>query len=274
VQPDIDILGISLKTFGIFFALNFVAWGALLARRLREIGRPVDWSYEIVFAALIGGLIGARGYYLIQHHDTVTFGDVFSGSGLVWYGGLLGGTIAVLIWAWRREFLSLALLDMSAVGLALGYAIGRIGCQISGDGDYGKPSDLPWAMGYPDGTVPTDPGVTVHPTPIYETLAMGVVALVLWHMRDHVRPGVLFAGYLVLAGLERFLVEFLRRNDEVALGLTAPQFESLALFVAGAVWLALIARRHGGLLDESQQLRHGGPRAGAGAVQATASGRS
>jgi len=243
VQPEIDIFGISLKTFGIFFALNFVAWGALLARRLREIGRPVDWSYEIVFAALVGGLIGARGYYLIQHHDTVTFGDVFSGSGLVWYGGLLGGTIAVLLWAWRRNFLSLALLDMSAVGLALGYAIGRIGCQVSGDGDYGKPSDLPWAMGYPDGTVPTEPGVTVHPTPIYETLTMGLVALVLWHLRDRLRAGVLFALYLVLAGLERFLVEFLRRNPESALGLTTAQLISIVMVVAGAVWLARTASR-------------------------------
>ena len=68
MQPEIDVLGISLKTFGIFFALNFVAWGALVARRLREIGRPVDWAYEMVFAALIGGLIGARGYYLVQNH--------------------------------------------------------------------------------------------------------------------------------------------------------------------------------------------------------------
>ena len=247
MQPEIDIFGISLKTFGIFFALNFVAWGALLARRLREIGRPVDWSYEIVFAALVGGLIGARGYYLIQHHDTVTFGDVFSGSGLVWYGGLLGGTIAVLLWAWRRNFLSLALLDMSAVGLALGYAIGRIGCQVSGDGDYGKPSDLPWAMGYPDGTVPTEPGVTVHPTPIYETLTMGLVALVLWHLRDRVRAGVLFALYLVLAGLERFLVEFVRRNDETVAGLTTPQVESLVLMAVGVVWIAVVSRRPGGI---------------------------
>jgi phosphatidylglycerol:prolipoprotein diacylglycerol transferase len=247
VKAEITVLGLSLKTFGIFFALNFVAWGALLARRLREIGRPVDWSYEIVFAALVGGLIGARGYYLLQNHSSLTLGDVFGGSGLIWYGGLLGGTIAVVLWARRREFLGLALLDMAAPGLALGYAIGRIGCQVSGDGDYGKPSGLPWAMGYPHGTVPTPPGVEVHPTPIYETLTMGLIALALWQLRDRVRPGVLFAGYLVLAGLERFLVEFLRRNEDVALGLTAAQLESLAMLAAGVVWLALLVRRHGGL---------------------------
>src|SRR3954471_20979341 len=107
--PDVDVLGFSVKTFGVFFALNFIAWGALLSKRLREIGKPVDWAYEIVFAAIVGGLIGARAYYLIQNHAALSFGNVFSGSGLIWYGGLLGGTIGVLIWAWRRDFVSLAL---------------------------------------------------------------------------------------------------------------------------------------------------------------------
>jgi phosphatidylglycerol:prolipoprotein diacylglycerol transferase len=255
VKSEISLFGLSLKTFGIFFALNFVAWGALVARRLREIGRPVDWSYEIVFAALIGGLIGARGYYLLQNHASLTLGDVFGGSGLIWYGGLVGGTIAVLVWARRRDFVSLALVDLAAPGLALGYAIGRIGCQVSGDGDYGRASDLPWAMGYPHGTVPTDPGVTVHPTPIYETLTMGLVALLLWRLRDRVRPGVLFASYLVLGGLERFLVEFVRRNADVALGLTAAQLESVGMLVVGLVWLAVLVRRHGGLALESPGLR-------------------
>ena len=95
---------------------------------------------------------------------------------------------------------------------------------------------------YPDGTVATD--VEVHPTPIYETLAMGLVALVLWHLRDRVRPGVLFALWLVLAGLERFLIEFIRRNDPVAVGLTLAQLVSLAMVAAGAAWL-LRSRRPG-----------------------------
>jgi phosphatidylglycerol:prolipoprotein diacylglycerol transferase len=255
VKAEINILGLSLKTFGIFFALNFVAWGALMARRLREIGKPVDWAYETVFAALVGGLVGARGYYLLQNHASLTLGDVFGGSGLIWYGGLLGGTIGVLIWARRRDFVTLTLLDMCAPCLALGYAIGRIGCQVSGDGDYGKPSDLPWAMGYPHGTVPTAPGVTVHPTPIYETLTMGLVAFVLWKLRDLVRPGALFALYLVLAGAERFLVEFVRRNEDVWLGLTAAQLESLGMLVAGLIWLAVLVRRHGSVLLPSPGLR-------------------
>ena len=250
---QIDVLGVQLQTFGLFFALNFLCWAAVMARRLKEIGRPVDWAYEMLFASLIGGLLGARLYYLAQNYDDVKgdlLGNVFSGAGLIWYGGLLGGVVAVLAWARWRDFLRLALLDMAAPALALGYAIGRIGCQVSGDGDYGKASDLPWAMGYPDGAVPTDPGVTVQPTPIYETLAMGLFALALWRLRDALRPGALFGIYLVGAGLERFLVEFARRNEHVLGVLTAAQIESITLILAGGVWLLVLLRRHGTLRAE------------------------
>jgi phosphatidylglycerol:prolipoprotein diacylglycerol transferase len=253
VLKQIDVLGLHLQTFGIFFALNFLAWAALIARRLREIGKPVDWAYEMLFAALIGGLIGARGYYLLQNYDAAKgdlLGHIFSGSGLIWYGGLIGGVITVLLWARWRHFLSLALLDMAAPALALGYAIGRIGCQVSGDGDYGKVSSVPWAMGYPHGSVPTAPGVTVQPTPIYETLSMGLFALVLWRLRDAVRPGALFGIYLVGAGLERFVVEFWRRNEHALGVLTAAQIESLAMAIAGAIWLIVLVRRHGSLRAE------------------------
>ena len=238
MQPTIHIGPLTLQTFGICFGVAFLAAGAVFARRLREIGKPVDWAYEVVFAALVGGLVGARVDYVVQnwhkvHNDLL--GNLFSGSGLVWLGGLLGGALGVLIWAWRRGFLSLALLDVAAVPLSIGYAVGRVGCQVSGDGDYGKPSHLPWAMAYPKGTVPTT--TKVQPTPIYETLAMGALALVLWTLRDRFRPGILFALYLVLSGLERLLVEFIRRNKEAALGLTLPQLISVGLMIVGAVWL-------------------------------------
>jgi phosphatidylglycerol:prolipoprotein diacylglycerol transferase len=202
----------------------------------------------MAFAALVGGLVGSRVYYIVQNYSQVKHdlvGSLFSGSGLVWYGGVIGGALAVIAWAAWRGMLNVALLDLAAVPLAMGYAIGRIGCQISGDGDYGKVSTLPWAMGYPHGTVPTPPGVRVQPTPIYETLAMGLVAWWLWRMRDRFRPGALFAFYLLFAGLERLLVEFVRRNNDVALGLTAPQFESLGLMLVGGLWLIVLIRRGG-----------------------------
>jgi phosphatidylglycerol:prolipoprotein diacylglycerol transferase len=248
MKPEIDLLGVSIKTFGVVFALAFLACGALVARRLRELDKPADWAYEIVFAALGGGVIGARSYFVIQNYSEVKHhlvGTIFSGSGLVWYGGAIGGAIAVVAWMRWRGALQLRMFDMCATALALGYGIGRIGCQVSGDGDYGIRSSLPWAMGYPHGTLPTPPGVTVQPTPIYETVAMCLVAYLLWQLRDRVRPGVVFALYLVLSGFERFLVEFIRRNKQVLVGLTAPQVESVVLLMIGLVWLALMAHAGG-----------------------------
>lgn len=248
MKPEVHLLGISIKTFGVTFALAFLACGLVIARRLRELEKPVDWAYELVFAALLGGVIGARGYYLIQNYSTVKhdlIGSVFSGSGLVWYGGAIGGAIGVLLWMRWRDAMQLRMFDMAATALALGYGIGRIGCQVSGDGDYGIRSSLPWAMGYPHGTVPTPPGVTVQPTPIYETVAMCLLAYLLWQLRDRVRPGVVFALYLVFSGLERLLVEFIRRNAEVWAGLTAPQLESIVLMIVGLAWLAWMTREDG-----------------------------
>jgi phosphatidylglycerol:prolipoprotein diacylglycerol transferase len=248
MYPEINLGPVTLQTFGLMFALAFLAAGLLIAKRLQEIGKPVDWAYELTFSALVGGIVGSRIYFIVQNYDSVKddlLGNLFSGSGLVWYGGAIGGAFAVLLWAWYRDFLGLALLDLVAPALALGYAIGRVGCQLSGDGDYGRAWDGPWAMSYPDGTVPTDE--RVHPTPVYETLAMGFGAWVLWHLRDRFRSGVLFALYLLYAGGERFLVEFIRRNDDVALGLTAAQLESLAMVFAGLVWIAVVWRRHGTL---------------------------
>lgn len=259
---EIDVFGLQLQTFGIFFALNFLCWAAVLARRLKEVGKPVDWAYEILFVSLIGGLIGARAYFLIQNWDQVdgdVLGSLFSGAGLIWYGGLVGGVIAVLIWAKWRDFVSLKLVDMAAIGLPLGYAIGRIGCQISGDGDYGKASTLPWAMGYPDGAVPTDPGVTVQPTPIYETLSMGLLAFVLWNLRDRFKPGTLFGIYLVGAGLERFLVEFARRNEPAVGFMTAAQVESAVMLLLGVVWLLVMRARSGGNLMADKPSAAPGP---------------
>jgi phosphatidylglycerol:prolipoprotein diacylglycerol transferase len=245
MQPELHLGPLTLFTFGICFAAAFLAAGAVFGRRLQELGRPRDWAYEVVLAALLGGLVGSRIDYIAQNWEQVSgdlLGSIFSGSGLVWFGGLVGGAAGVLLWARWRGYLRLELLDVAAVPLALGYAIGRIGCQLSGDGDYGVPSDLPWATGYPDGVVSTDalygPGATVHPTPVYETLAMGLIALGLWRLRDRMRPGGLFALYLVLAGLERLLVELVRRNEAVLAGLTLAQVVSVVMIAAGLAWLA------------------------------------
>ena len=185
----------------------------------------------MIFAALVGGVVGARLDFLIENYDEVSddlLGNIFSGSGLVWYGGAIGGAIGVLLWARWRRMLNLTLLDICAPGLAIGYAIGRIGCQLSGDGDYGIPWDGPWAMAYPDGTVPTD--------------VAGAPDADLRDARDgprHLRrsgacatasgPGSCSRSTWCSPATERFLVEFIRRNDDVALGLTQAQLLSVAM---------------------------------------------
>ncbi len=232
MQPELNLFGITIQTFGLCLGLAFLAAGALVARRLRELGRDVDFAYEMVFAALIGGIVGAKLWFVIE-----TGGALFSGTGLVFYGGLFGGAIAVLAWARYRGQLDWKLPDIVAPSLAAAYGIGRIGCQLSGDGDYGKDWDGPWAMAYPDGTVPTTE--TVHPTPVYETLAMALFTALLWRWRDRWAPGVLIGVYVFGAGLERFLVEFVRRNEPGALGLTQAQWVSVGMMVVGGVLVAL-----------------------------------
>jgi phosphatidylglycerol:prolipoprotein diacylglycerol transferase len=245
VHPEFHLLGITIQAFGLAMGLGFVIAGLAAGRYLTELGRPVDWAYEMVFAALIGGLVGARLWWVAENWSQAKgdlLGSLFSGTGLVWYGGAIGGALCVLGWARWRGALDLRTLDVAAVPLAAGYAMGRVGCQLAGDGDYGKAWDGPWAMAYPHGTVPTT--TPVHPTPVYETLAMGLVALWLWRHRHAWRPGTLFAAYLVLAGVERFLVEFLRRNPVEWIGLTQPQLLSVAMIAGGGAWLYAL-RRHG-----------------------------
>ncbi len=255
--PEISIGPVTLQTFGLMFALSFVVAGVIAQRRFRELGKPGDWAYEVIFAAIIGGLIGGRLYWAFENWGDVAddpFGNLFAGSGLTWYGGAFGGAAAVLLWARWRNFLNLEMFDLAAPAMAAGQAVGRIGCQLSGDGDYGEPWDGPWAMGYPDGVVPTPPGVTVHPTPIYETLTLGLIAIVLWRLRDRFRFGILFALYLVLAGLMRFLVEFIRTNDAVFAGLTMAQSISVAMIAGGVVWMLVVAKKYGTLARPESQI--------------------
>jgi phosphatidylglycerol:prolipoprotein diacylglycerol transferase len=232
LQPEIHLFGLTIQSFGLCLGAAFLVAGWLVAMRLKELGRPVDLAYEMVFAALIGGVVGAKVWFVAE-----SGGPLFSGTGLVFHGGLIGGALAVCAWTAYRGALDLKLTDAVVPSLAAAYAIGRIGCQLAGDGDYGKNWDGPWAMAYPNGTVPTTE--TVHPTPVYEIIVMGGFALLLWRWRDRWQPGTLTAIYLFGAGLERFLVEFLRRNPDAALGLTQPQLVSVAMMVIGGAWLAI-----------------------------------
>jgi phosphatidylglycerol:prolipoprotein diacylglycerol transferase len=189
----------------------------------------------------VGGLIGARLFLLTSAWDvfvSAPFEFLFSGAGWVWQGGLIGGALAVSWGCWRKGLPVLVAGDVAGPAMAIGQAIGRVGCQLAGDGDYGRPTTLPWAMSYPNGTVPTTE--LVHPTPIYETILYAAVFWVLWRVRPRgYEPGVMFGIYLIGTGCARFMVEFVRINPVVAAGLTLPQLLSI---VSCGVGLALCLR--------------------------------
>lgn len=241
----------TLYSYGVFIVLAFVAGGYAAWRLLGRLGYAQGLALEFALAAALGGFAGARLYWLIEHWDEVG-GDLlhhaFTAAGFTWYGGLLGGTAAVAAVALYRRIPPGVTANVLAPSVALGYAVGRIACQLAGDGTYGRPSDLPWAMTYPQGAVPTF--VPVQPTPIYETLAMLLVFAVLWRLASAPRPGwYVFGWFLILSGIERFAVEFLRLNAIAAAGLTAPQWFALACAVAGSVALLAVRRPPAKLLS-------------------------
>ncbi len=224
-------------------AVAFLTAGWLTERELKRRGLPGEAAGSIVLWAAGGGLLGSKLWYVVQNHQDVfadPFGTLFSGSGIVWYGGLIGGVIAVTWFIRRRDLPWLVMVDCIAPALAVGQAIGRIGCQLAGDGDWGVVSDVPWAMAYPNAIVgwPYPPGVRVHPTPIYEALAYAAVFAILWRLRA--RPhadGTIFWWYLVLAPAARFVIEYWRVNAVVSFGLSAAQLFSLVLIAIGTCGL-------------------------------------
>ena len=236
VYPDLGSIGpLTFHSFGLMVALGLVAAGWFLSQDARQRGLGSGFALEIMIAAGVGGIVGSRLYYVIDTGDTG--GGILSGSGLTWYGGLIGGTIGVAaVGLWRRVPLGVVA-NMAGPGLAIGQSIGRIGCQLAGDGDYGTATSLPWGMSYPEGTVPTTD--RVHPTPIYESLALFLIFIVLWRLRNRLaQPWSLFGLYLLLTGTMRFLVEFIRRNPEELGVLTTAQIISLALMATGGALLA------------------------------------
>ena len=169
--------------------------------------------------------------------------------GFAFAGAIIGGFIALLFLAWRFRMKPLLMLDVASPAAALGYGIGRIGCLISGDGDYGKPTTLPWGMAFPHGIVPTTESCVewgapadcrVHPTPIYEFLVALLIFWFLWKLgewcfKKRAPYGIVFSAYLVLTGIARFLVEIIRINPRSFYGMSNAQAASLVSIVAGII---------------------------------------
>jgi len=231
---------LTIASFGVMAALGFLAAFFFLKKELGRKGIDPELGSSIITAAMLGGIGGAKLYFvLFEMPPGSTWKEslrtLFSGYGLTWYGGFIVATVAVVWLIRRRGVPLLQVADAAGISLAVGYAIGRIGCQLAGDGDYGIPTDLPWGMAYPEGVVPTLE--KVHPTPVYETLShMGIFGI-LWSTRQRIRiPGFSFCICLVLTGLARFLVEFVRLNPKVLWGLTDAQLISIAMMVVGLAW--------------------------------------
>jgi phosphatidylglycerol:prolipoprotein diacylglycerol transferase len=245
---------LNVTGYGIMLMVGFLVGGWLMDHDLHERKLRHDYAADMTVAAVIGGVLGAKLWYVAA---TGELSSLFSRGGLVWYGGFIGGVAVVLLNGWRLKVPMQWTMELTAPALAAAYALGRVGCFLVGD-DYGVPTTLPWGVKFPQGIPPTtaealardfqvplQPGVSpetvlaVHPTQLYETIAMIAVFMLLWRLRKHTHgTGWLFGLYLVLAGAERFLVEFVRAKSDRLLGpLTLAQLTALAIILVGGVLL-------------------------------------
>jgi len=236
----------------------FLTGGWLITLELRRRRLAEDYSADVIAAAVVGGVIGAKLWYVALTRDPST---LFERGGFVWYGGFLGGTVAVMLNGWRLRVPLRWTMQLAAPALAAAYALGRVGCFLVND-DYGRPTNLPWAVKFPQGLppstagnlhqlfgVPVPPGIdpstvlAVHPTQLYETSLMLVAFFVLWAWRRRAKPiGWLFGVYLVFAGIERFVIEIVRAKDDRFLGpFTLAQLTSVILVAVGA-WILTLWR--------------------------------
>jgi len=256
-----------------------VATGLLVASYIlqadfRRRGIPSD-AFLIIGIAGLAGIVGARLYHVLESPSEFfanPWPQIFSRFGFAWFGGFLGGFAALLILSRREEIPTLTFLDACSPAACVGYAIGRIGCFLSGDGDYGKPTtwQWPWGMSFPHGVVPTTDTCVqlgwpadcrVYPTPLYELFIWLAIAAFLWHMgtkslRGPKARGEIFANYLILTGVARFLIEFIRINPRSFFGLSNAQAASLLSILIGAVLLWRIKGQFHSLKKEHRIVEH------------------
>ncbi len=258
--------GEAITSFGVFMLFAFLTGGYVIRAGMRRIGEDPDKAWDLVFMGVIGGIAGAKLYYILLNYERLTTDPgalILSRGGLVWYGGFLLAT-ALVVWEIRRQKMSLPkMADIIAPALALAYAVGRMGCFLVGD-DWGRPTDSWLGIAFPRGTPATsvinierlgiavDPEliekygqiVPVHPTQLYEVGLSTLIFFFLWKIRGDARAsGWIFMLWLALAGAERFAVEFLRAKDDRFFGvLTLAQVISLAIVAAGVIGMARVSR--------------------------------
>lgn len=256
ITLDLPVIGrLTITSFGVMMALAFLAAYQVGRSEFSRLGKDAELAGDVLLGALIGGIVGAKLYYVFLNWDLTVrdpFGMLFSRAGLVWYGGFLGGAAGVILAIRRRGEAIPPLADAIAPALALGYAVGRIGCFLVGD-DYGRPTDSWVGIAFPQGAPPSTAGnlrhafgvsvpaavpdsavLSVHPTQLYEVAMSLVIFAVLWRLRGDRPTGWVFSLWLTLAGAERFIVEFFRAKDDRFFGaLTLAQVISLCLIGLG-----------------------------------------
>jgi phosphatidylglycerol---prolipoprotein diacylglyceryl transferase len=247
----IEIGGVTITTFGFMMFLSFIVAAWATAPQLARRGLRPELAWDVLLWVAVGGIAGAKLYYVaLNIHDPIP--ALLSRAGLVWYGGLIGGVLAYY-WQIRARRLPVApMFDAVAPALAIAYAVGRLGCFLVGD-DYGLPTNAWYGIAFPQGAPPSTAGylrsvggdvpaaipdwqvIAVHPTQLYEVGLALLMFAVLWHLAGRrLLPGRLFGAYLMLYGLERFVIEFVRaKSDRYFLGLSTSQFASLALLAIG-----------------------------------------
>ena len=256
MYPEIIRIGnFVISSFGVMMVVAFLVNNYLLRKDMKHFGQNPDIADEITFRAAIGGVLGAKVYYLIENIPSgraldnlqglwnilagiftlnggrITDGLHNFGAGMVFYGGLIGGLILVTLFIRKQKLEWLTVSDWVAPYLVLGHGIGSIGCFLVGD-DYGIPSNLPWAIAFPKGAPPTT--IPVHPTQVYEMLAYFLIFGYLYRKRlQKAFNGEILFKYFILAGIVRFFVEFLRTNNRYFLNLSGAQFISIILIVIG-----------------------------------------
>jgi phosphatidylglycerol:prolipoprotein diacylglycerol transferase len=241
-----------ITSFGVMVAMGAALGMLILRRELIRSGLDGAKGVDAALVGVLGGLAGAKLLYVAEHWAEPFSSTLFSRGGMSWYGGLTGGVLAgVAMVLWQRMPL-MTVLSAAAPALTIGQAVGRIGCFLVGD-DYGRPTSLPWGIAFPEGLPPT--AERVHPTQIYEALALAALTVgLIWLRRRGVRDRAVFGSYLLAAGTLRFLIELVRVNVVVALGMTTAQVFSAGLVMAG-IWLVATRRDAAPLLPGSHR-RH------------------
>jgi len=232
--PYLHFFGLSLPTFGLMLWCAAVAGAFLMHASFRRAGIDAD-AVGMVAVAVVAGIIGAKLWHVLDTPNEfreMGWHVLWDSAGFAWFGGLVFGIGALVVQGWRAKIGLLRVLDLAAPAAAIGYGIGRIGCFLSGDGCYGLPTNLPWGMSFPNGIEPVF--VRVHPTPLYELAAGLLIGGWLWMRGRTQKPtGWILGEYLILTGIARFLVEFIRRNPKVLFGLSNAQLASFGSVIVG-----------------------------------------